>query len=130
MNNDDLVKRLRRSWDVEKSIMSQTGLWMREREEAAERIEQLVAINEELEAERDAALVALFECVEEIDAYIQQEYPQDHPVHERYRQRDYEANPARIFLRDRPHALVKARAMLAEADLERQTATMKGQNDE
>lgn len=50
MNNDDLVKRLRRSWDVEKSIMSQTGLWMREREEAADRIEQLVAINEELEA--------------------------------------------------------------------------------
>ena len=39
--SDDLVKRLRRSWDVEKSIMSQTGLWMREREEAAERIEQL-----------------------------------------------------------------------------------------
>ena len=50
MNNDDLVKRLRRSWDVEKSIMSQTGLWMREREEAADRTEQLVATCELLEA--------------------------------------------------------------------------------
>ena len=96
-------------------------------------INQLAASDqriEELEAERDAALVALFECMKEIDAYIQQEYPQDHPVHERYRQRDYAANPARMFLQDRPDAFVKARAMLAEADLKRQAATLKGQNDE
>lgn len=113
---DDLVKRLRSKifWHTEAAV------WMLE---AADRIE-------ELEAERDAALVALFECMEEIDAYIQQEYPQDHPVHERYRQRDYAANPARMFLQDRPDAFVKARAMLAEADLKRQAATLKGQNDE
>jgi hypothetical protein len=46
---------------------------------------------------------ALFECQEEIDAYIQHEYPHDHPVQERYRQRDYAANPARIALQEKPH---------------------------
>jgi hypothetical protein len=114
----DLVKRLQVStasyWDED------TQSWVEDSalcDEAADRIE-------ELEAERDAALVALFECMEEIDAYIQQEYPHDHPVQERYRQRDYAANPARIFLRERPDALVKARAMLAEADLKRQTTTL------
>ena len=39
--NNDLVKRLRQSWDVDRSIMSQTGQWMTEREEAADRIEAL-----------------------------------------------------------------------------------------
>ena len=52
---------------------------------------------------RDAALVealvsALHECEAEIDAYIRQEYPGDHPVHEKYRQRDFSANPARAAL--------------------------------
>lgn len=41
---------------------------------------------------------ALKQCEAEIDAYIWQEYPADHPVHERYRQRDLAANPARIAL--------------------------------
>ena len=41
---------------------------------------------------------ALVECEAEIDAYIRQEYPLDHPVHERYRERDFAANPARIAL--------------------------------
>ena len=41
---------------------------------------------------------ALRECEAEIDQYISQEYPADHPVHERYRQRDFGANPARIAL--------------------------------
>ena len=48
---------------------------------------------------RVKALVdALRECEAEIDQYIRQEYPDDHPVHERYRQRDFGANPARIAL--------------------------------
>lgn len=41
---------------------------------------------------------AMVQCCEEIDAYIQHEYPHDHPVQERCRQRDYAANPARIAL--------------------------------
>jgi hypothetical protein len=53
---------------------------------------------EKAEAEVARLRDALFECQEEIDAYIQHEYPHDHPVQERYRQRDYAANPARIAL--------------------------------
>ena len=41
---------------------------------------------------------ALIECQEDIDDYVRQEYPLDHPVHERYRKRDFNANPARIAL--------------------------------
>jgi hypothetical protein len=41
---------------------------------------------------------ALVKSCEEIDNYIRQEYPIDHPVHERYRRRDFESNPARIAL--------------------------------
>lgn len=41
---------------------------------------------------------ALRECETEIDDYIRQEYPHDHPVQDRCRQRDYAANPARIAL--------------------------------
>jgi chromosome segregation ATPase len=44
---------------------------------------------------------ALLECQEEIDAYIQNEYPHDHPVQERYRQRDYAANPVRAALQEK-----------------------------
>jgi len=48
---------------------------------------------------RVRALVdALRECEAEIDQYIRQEYFGDHPVQERYRQRDFGANPARIAL--------------------------------
>lgn len=43
-------------------------------------------------------IAALEECRDELDAYSRQEYPGDHPVHERYRKRDFEANPARIAL--------------------------------
>ena len=43
-------------------------------------------------------ITALEECRDELDAYSRQEYPGDHPVHERYRQRDFGANPARIAL--------------------------------
>jgi len=41
---------------------------------------------------------ALGECRDEIDNYIRQEYPHDHPVQERYRKRDFSANPARSAL--------------------------------
>jgi predicted metalloendopeptidase len=41
--SDDLVKRLRQSWDVDRSIMMQTGGWMKERRDAADRIEELEA---------------------------------------------------------------------------------------
>ena len=59
----------------------------------------------EIEAERDAlkaqlaeAVGVIVECREEIDDYIRHEYPHDHPVQERYRERDFAANPARAFL--------------------------------
>ena len=41
--SDDLVKRLRTSWDAQRSIMLQTDAWMSERHLAADRIEQLTA---------------------------------------------------------------------------------------
>jgi chromosome segregation ATPase len=44
------------------------------------------------------AMEGLEKCQAELDEYSHQEYPLDHPVHERYRQRDYDANPARITL--------------------------------
>jgi hypothetical protein len=46
-------------------------------------------------AELEAALT---ECQKEIDDYIRQEYPGKGYLHERYRQRDFAANPARIAL--------------------------------
>jgi hypothetical protein len=46
-------------------------------------------------AELEAALT---ECQEEIDQYVRQEYSLNHPLHERYRQRDFASNPARIAL--------------------------------
>ena len=52
----------------------------------------------QLRAKLDKAVAALLECQEEIDQYSKQEYPLDHPVHERYRKRDFDANPARIAL--------------------------------
>lgn len=58
---------------------------------AADRIEAL-------EAKLAKAIKGLEESQEEIDNYIRWEYPSDHPVHERYRKRDFAANPARIYL--------------------------------
>jgi hypothetical protein len=65
--------------------------WQRLGEEAADRIE-------ELETKLMAAMVGLVQSRDELDQYSQNEYPSDHPVHERYRQRDYDANPARIAI--------------------------------
>jgi len=44
------------------------------------------------------AMEGLEKCQEELDEYSRQEYPLEHPVHERYRQRDHDANPARVTL--------------------------------
>ena len=66
--------------------------------DADEVIAALRAQLAEAQAQVQTALDALVECCEEIDAYIQHEYPLDHPVQERCRQRDYAANPARIAL--------------------------------
>ena len=52
----------------------------------------------ELEAKLAKAVDGLRECESEIDQYIRNEYPHDHPVQERYRQRDFAANPARTTL--------------------------------
>ena len=54
-----------------------------------------------LEAALEKADAALKECMDEIDDYIRHEYPIDHPVHERYRQRDFSANPARVYFEAR-----------------------------
>jgi hypothetical protein len=51
--SDDLVKRLRQSWDVDRSIMMQTGGWMKERRGAADRIEELEAKLAKMEAIRE-----------------------------------------------------------------------------
>jgi len=64
---------------------------------AAER-DDLRAALATAQAQVQTAWDALDECCEEIDAYIQHEYPLDHTVQERCRQRDYAANPARIAL--------------------------------
>lgn len=53
---------------------------------------------DQLRAENERLREALTKCEAEIDSYIRQEYPLDHPVHERYRQRDFDANPARAAL--------------------------------
>lgn len=49
----DLVERLRTSWDVDRSIISQTSGWDRERKEAADEITALRARLEAVEKERD-----------------------------------------------------------------------------
>ena len=55
-------------------------------------------IIKELESKLAKALLALAECQEEIDGYIRSEYPSEHSVHQRLRDRAFSANPARIAL--------------------------------
>ena len=69
-----------------------------EYEEIAADNVRLEARAEELEAKLARAMKGLGESQEEIDQYIRQEYPSDHSLHERYRQRDFSANPARTTL--------------------------------
>jgi chromosome segregation ATPase len=54
--------------------------------------------NDELKAKLAKAVAGLNQCQDDIDGYIRQEYPQDHSLHERYRMRDFSANPARVTL--------------------------------
>jgi len=61
-------------------------------------LEQAEARIEELEAKLAKAIKGLEESQGEIDDYIRSEYPHDHPVQERYRQRDFSGNPARLAL--------------------------------
>ena len=71
----------------------------------ADRIEALTAERDKYESawmtaegKLEDAVQGLEKCQAELDEYSRQEYPLDHTVHERYRQRDYDANPARITL--------------------------------
>ena len=125
--SDELVERLRNYDEFEQDRDGQIICQKCEiTHEAADRIEQLereLSISrmaqvvmdngaEALTAERDKyesawmtaegkledAVQGLEKCQAELDAYSRQEYPLDHSVHERYRQRDYDANPARITL--------------------------------
>jgi hypothetical protein len=52
---------------------------------------------EELEAKLTIAMVGLVQSRDALDLYSQHEYSSD-TAYERYRQRDYDANPARIAL--------------------------------
>jgi hypothetical protein len=76
------------------------GRYVRYEDYAALSVERaaLKAENARLRDELADALTAIEECKEEIDQSIRNEYPHDHPVQERYRKRDFEANPARVFL--------------------------------
>ena len=71
----------------------------------ADRLEALTAERDKYEGawmtaegRLEDAVQGLEKCQEKLDEYSRQEYPLDHTVHERYRQRDYNANPARITL--------------------------------
>ena len=77
--------------DMKLHERSRVGALLRYGQEMADHIE-------ELEAKLVKAVAGLKQCEEEIDQYIWQEYPSDHPVHERYRKRDFSANPARLAL--------------------------------
>ena len=98
---DDLVKRLRNDWDEYDVPMRATDVMS----EAADRIEALNAERDKYECawmtaegKLEDTVQGLEKCQAELDEYSRQEYPLDHSVHERYRQRDYAANPARITL--------------------------------
>ena len=64
--------------------------------------EQVDAVITEQASEIMRLRAALVECRDEIDDYVRHEYPHDHPVQERCRQRDFSANPARIALEAKP----------------------------
>ena len=104
--SDDLAKRLDNLW----SMLEEEGFYTK-----ANTVTLAKSHIEELEAKLAKAVAGLKQCEEEIDQYIWQEYPSDHPVHERYRKRDFSANPARLAL-----------AALSSVSC----ANLKGQDDE
>jgi len=66
------------------------------------RLDAAIARAEKAEAQLAIAIKGLAQAEVEIDVYIRQEYPSDHPVHELYRKRDYAANSARLALAQLP----------------------------
>jgi phage gp36-like protein len=61
--------------------------------------DQLQAERRTARAEVERLRKALAECRDEIDGYIHAEYPGEHPVQVRRRDRDLASNPARAALR-------------------------------
>ena len=53
-----------------------------------------------LRAENERLREALKECEEELDAYYHQEYPTDHPYHQRKLKAALQGNPARAALKE------------------------------
>ena len=116
--SDDLVKRLQylgrcaKDYDQEHMTSADYEMIPIVTKEVADRIEELEAKlakavealsyeglrTDEAEAKLTIAMVGLVQSRDELDQYSQNEYPSDHPVHERYRQRDYDANPSRIAI--------------------------------
>jgi hypothetical protein len=87
------------SKDWRQGDMAERVLWLIAMlESKSEEVDAWVEIANKNVTKLDTAVAALLECQEEIDRYSKQEYPSDHPVHERYRKRDFDANPARIAL--------------------------------
>ena len=80
--------------------MTQKHEWER-LNDARTQVKDLKKRIEALEAALAKADATIKECMEEIDNYIRHEYPTDHPVHERYRKRDFSANPARVYFEAR-----------------------------
>jgi hypothetical protein len=68
--SDDLVKRLRTSWDADRSIISQTDNWMRERQEAADRIEELEAKLNWVIVERDETFALMLDRAQTAEAKL------------------------------------------------------------
>lgn len=74
----------------------------REYDKRGDRIKELEGVEayaDALEKSLSQAVKALRECEAEIDGHIWYEYPGYHPVHERYRKRDFDSNPARIAIK-------------------------------
>lgn len=69
--SDDLVKRLRTPWDADRSIISQTDNWMMERQEAADRIEELEAQLNLAQRQVVAAEFNLATCKKYRDTYAE-----------------------------------------------------------
>ena len=67
-------------------------------QEVTTELEQAEAKIVELEVKLAKAMDGLEQCKLEIDDHIRQEYPQDNSLYERYRMRDFSANPARTTL--------------------------------
>ena len=68
--SDDLVKRLRTTWDADRSIISQTDNWMRERQDAADRIEELEDKLNWVIVERDETFALMLDRAQTAEAKL------------------------------------------------------------